>query len=89
MALTDEDVNKIVLAIKSSNHSILDCRFKDVSSEDMEEAVKFYKHVNKILEESSSTFRKTLVGMIVVGLLTIAWLGLIGKLKVSLGIGVP
>lgn len=84
MALTDEDVQKIVLALKAESHS-LDCRFKDISPEDLRSSVDFYKNLNRILTESSSAFRNTLIGILVVGLATLIWFGFIVKLTLNGG----
>jgi len=81
MALSDADVKKIVDALKADSHA-LECRFKDVSPEDLRASVEFYKHANRILTESSSTVRNTILGALVLAMVALIWAGFLGKLKI-------
>ncbi len=82
MPLSDEDIEKIVVAIQTNGH-ITDCRFKHISAEDIKASVDFYKHANKVLTESSSTIRNTFLVAIIVALTGLIWLGFLGKVKVG------
>lgn len=74
--LTDGDVQAIVKEI--NNHS---CRFSSIEPDDIREAVVFYKNVNRVLCETKSTARKTIVVMIITGAIGIFVAGAIVKLK--------
>ena len=78
-ALTDADVDAIVNKINKSKH--LDCRFDTISVEDLEEAVKFYKNVNKFMSESSTTIWKALLVLGVGGTIGLIVLGAYAKIK--------
>ena len=80
--LTDADIEAITTALREEQHA---CRFTDITTEDMVEAVKFFKHFNGIMQESGSMIRKTLIVVGVTGLITIVGVGAVTKFKQIMG----
>lgn len=76
---TDADIEAIVAAINASKH--LDCRFEDISHDDLQEAVKFYRNVNAALSETRSTVRNTIISLVITGIFAIICIGAAVKLK--------
>jgi hypothetical protein len=81
-SLTDADISEIVKQVNASKH--LDCRFDNIASEDLEEAVTFYKNFNKLMTESGNTIWKTLLVFGVGGVCSLILLGIFSKIKSSL-----
>lgn len=73
-----------VLHVKSSN--VHECRFDTVQKEDLEEAVKFYKNINNVLDESGKTIRQTILKGAIIGVFALIFLGSISKIKTALGL---
>lgn len=75
-SLTNEDIQEILRAFEESRDSLPHiCRFGDVSKEDFEESVKFYKHWNTSLASGKSVAAKTLIVLIVTFLVGSAAVG--------------
>ena len=83
MSLSDDDIKK--LAGQLTEHidiSIHDkCKFTDISLEDLEEAIKFYKNFNRVMEEGKLTLWKTLVIGLTTGTTGLMLLGIYHKFK--------
>ena len=69
---SDQDIVRLVEAIKSSRSIHDDCKFYDISHEDMYETVRLAKRVNKVFDESGGVVRKfilttvlTVIGFII------------------------
>lgn len=63
--LTDRDVELIVCALDQKKYH--ECRFSSIEEEDLRAAVDFYKNFNKVMSESGSTLRKTVIAIGVTG----------------------
>ncbi len=81
--LTEDDIKAITDALYSDENHI--CRFESIRTNDMQEAVKFYQHFNKMMEESGSVIRKTFLVLGIGGLVTLVGMGLIVKVKSMMG----
>jgi butyrate kinase len=81
--LSDEDISAIVAALDQRQGHV--CRFT-VTPEEVEETVKFRKHINDLMSETGSTIRKTILVAGVGGLISLLVLGLYAKLKSALGL---
>lgn len=82
--LSDEDVEAVVTALeKKQGHT---CRFDQVRAVDLEEAVRFYKNVNDIIEDSKITFRKAILWGVIVLLGAIFGKGLVVWCRQQLGL---
>jgi len=89
--LTESDLNIIRQTVESALtqkveevkrlHAAEECRFATITLDDMEEAVKFYRSVNKILDESKTTVRKTVLVFVIGSIFTILGLGVVFKIK--------
>ena len=77
--LTNEDIEEIVRQVNNSRH--LDCRFDNISADDLEEAIQFYKNFNKFMSESSSTIWKAILVIGVGGVLGLIVLGIYAKIR--------
>ena len=80
--LTNEDIEEIVRQVNQSKH--LDCRFTNISTDDLEEAVEFYRNFNKLMAESGSTIWKTVLVLGVGGVCSLLLLGIYSKIKNSI-----
>lgn len=83
--LTDEDIEHIVRRINASRH--LDCRFYSIDSEDLAEAIKFYKNFNKFMAESGNTIWKAFLVIGLGGTIGLVVLGIYAKIKQGIGLG--
>lgn len=81
--LSDEDIEAIVAALDRRNGHV--CRLT-VTPEEIEETVKFKRHINDLMSETGSTIRKTILVVGVGGLISLLVLGLYAKLKSALGV---
>lgn len=77
--LSDADVEAIAIAI--SRQPAHACRFAEIEARDLNASILFYKHFVKIIEESGSTFRKTLLVLIITGAVSLSGWGVVAKLK--------
>lgn len=86
--LTDEDLEAVVRAVaKIAEHR--PCQFAGTDPRAMEEAIKFYKSMNKILEDSKGVAGKTLIVLIVTGLFGILVSGIIAAILKKIQGGLP
>jgi hypothetical protein len=76
--LSDEDIAAIVAALKKEDH---ECRFSNITKEDLDEAVKFYKNFNKVIGDTNRTILKTITVIGITGLASLLVLGAISKIK--------
>ena len=81
--LSDEDIAAIVTALEQRQKHV--CRLT-VTPEEIEETVKFKRHINDLMSETGSTIRKTILVSGVGGLISLLLLGLYAKLKSALGV---
>ena len=84
-SVTDADIEHIVRRINETRH--LDCRFESIKTEDLEEAIKFYKNFNKFMSESGSTIWKAFLVLGLTGALGLIMLGIYAKIKQGIGLG--
>ena len=81
--LTDEEIQK--LAVEVSNNISLNihgnCTFKDINPNDLEEAVKFYKNFNSMMEDGKRTMLKTIISLSITGLFVLIAAGTVSKFK--------
>lgn len=82
-ALTKGDIEAIVLALREADHT-QGCRFLDITHEDLEAAVRFYKNFNAIIEDSKSTVRKTVLTAAVLFILGLIGAGTFFKITAGL-----
>ena len=86
MSLSEDDIKK--LAVQLTEHidiSIHDkCKFTEISLEDLEETIKFYKNFNKLVEESKITLWKTVIIGLTTGTAGLIMLGVYHKIKEGL-----
>ena len=82
--LSDSDINAIAEAVL--NHESHPCRFSAISPEDLAESVKFYKNFNKVLTETNSVMRKTIIVLLMTFLAGIISSGIAVAIKNSLRI---
>jgi len=59
--------------------------FESIKEDDLEEAVTFYKNFNKLMAESGTTIRTTIIVLGVGGIGTLLLLGIFSKIKSTLG----
>jgi hypothetical protein len=71
-SLTDEDVEAIASAIMT--HQDAHCRY-NVSPDRMDAAIRFFENVNNILEDSKTTIRRTLIRILVTGIVALLLVG--------------
>jgi len=81
--ISDEDIERIIQAAQYRHPDV--CRFDTIKREEMEEAVRFARNFNQMMEDSKRTVRNTLLGivvLIIVGLMTEGfWEKIISKLR--------
>jgi len=93
-SLTEDDIDLIktivesVIHVKEANspHTVESCRFDTIQKEDLEEAVKFYKNINTILDDSKKTIRQTILKSLILGVCTLIFLGSVSKIRNALGL---
>lgn len=83
MPLSEEDIKKLALQLADNiDIKIHDkCKFNSINVEDLEEAVKFYKNFNKIMEEGKITLWRTLIIGLTTSTVGLILLGLYHKIK--------
>ena len=83
MGLSEDDIKKLAIQlIEHIDISIHDkCKFTDISVEDLEEAIKFYKNFNKVVEEGKITLWKTIIIGLTTGTGGLILLGIWHKIK--------
>jgi len=77
--LTNNDIARIIEAVNSTKHTA--CRFEGITSEDLTEAVKFYKNFNTAIEESKKTIRTTLLVLLIGVLFSAVGIGVVYKVN--------
>lgn len=81
--ISDEDIARIIDAVQYRHPDV--CRFDTIERTDLEEAVRFYRNFNTMMEDSKKTIRNTLLGILcvlVIGLMTEGiWSKILAKLK--------
>lgn len=78
MPLTDDDVTKLVTALRPEIHV---CRFGDIDPDDMRHSVEFFKNVNAAMTDTKSIIRKTLIVLFIGGIVSLVGLGVWEKIK--------
>lgn len=74
--MTDADIAAIVQAFKA-DHT---CRYT-IDPDELSEAVRFFRNINDILEDSKRTIRKTFLIIIITGICGLTLLGFWTKLR--------
>lgn len=74
--LTDADIDAIASAFAAKS-----CKFNDITSEDLTEAVNFYKNMNEALTTSRKTLWNTFLVFTLTGILTLITYGAVTKIK--------
>lgn len=81
--ISDEDIERIIQAAQYRHPDV--CRFDTIKREEMEEAIRFARNLNQMMEDSKRTVRNTLLGimiLIIVGLMTEGFWGkIISRLR--------
>jgi type IV secretory pathway component VirB8 len=77
--LTQEDIEAIGAEIARQYHA--QCRFTEISSDDLLSAVRFYKNFNEAMENSKKTVWNTILVLGVGGVISLIILGIFVKLK--------
>lgn len=71
LIMTDDDIKRIVEAVKQDQHQ---CVFTAGEREQLKHSMEFYERCNKILSDSGSTIRNTLIRTFVVGtMVLVTW----------------
>ena len=81
--LTDADIDALVAAFGNRH----ECRFPDIEPEVMREAVHFYRNWNKVLDDSKGVVGKTILVLLVTGLVTVMGWGMITIIKFKAAAG--
>ena len=69
--MTDDDIERIVKAVKADQH---ECVFSAAEREQLRHSMEFYERCNKILADSGSTARNSVIRFLVLGLMVlITW----------------
>jgi len=82
--LSDEDIERICEALARRQGHV--CRFVNITPEQVEETIRFQRHVNTLVTETGSTIWKTIIVAGVGGMISLLVLGLYAKIKDSLGL---
>jgi type IV secretory pathway component VirB8 len=77
--LTQEDIEAIGTEIARQYH--MQCRFDQISNDDLKAAVTFYKNINEAMENSKKTIWNTILVLGVGGVLSLILLGIFVKMK--------
>ena len=77
--LIDEDIEALCSAMDKRQGHV--CRFNLISSQEVEDSIKFHKHVNQLLSETGTTIRKTILTFGIGGLFALLILGIYAKIK--------
>lgn len=83
--LTDADIAALVEAFAGEGHP---CRFNNIDPDDLSHSVEFYKNWNKVLTDSRNVAGKTLVVVMVTGLISLLGWGVLAIVKIKSGIGI-
>lgn len=83
MSLSEEDIKKLAVQLADNiDIRIHDkCKFNGISVEDLEEAIKFYKNFNRLVEEGKITLWKTIIIGLTTGTTGLIILGIYHKIK--------
>jgi hypothetical protein len=76
--LTDDDIKKLVDALKTEGHV---CRFSDIDPSDLRHSVEFFKNVNEAMNDTRNIIRKTLIVLFIGGLVSLVSFGVWEKIK--------
>ena len=81
--MSDDDINAICDALEKRQGHV--CRFT-VPPGEIEEAMRFQRHVNALVTETGSTLRKTIIVAGIGRMISLLVLSLYAKLKSALGL---
>ena len=81
--ISDSDAKAIANAISES--LVHPCRFPDIHQDDLAESIKFYKSMNKVAVGIGSTVGKTVLVLLIGGLVALMSLGTVSKIKELMG----
>jgi len=73
--LSDADIELLIERFKEVQKHEDECRFKSITPEQLQEAVKFYQNFNQIAETSKGVILKTVLTVGVSGVIAIFILG--------------
>jgi len=79
MSLDDTDIVKLVDALKAAGHS--PCRFELVDPADLRHSIEFYKRMNTALDDSKNIIWRTIIVLLVSGIIALIGFGLFEKIK--------
>lgn len=77
--LSDEEIDAIASAIVEKSHG--NCKFINITPDDVSEAVKFYKNFNSVVENSKKTVLNTIIIVIITGLIGLTTYGAVVKIN--------
>lgn len=78
--MTDNDIKRIVEAVKADRH---ECVFTAGEREQLKHSMEFYERCNKILADSGSTIRNTVIRFMVVGTMVLVTWGCAAVIKMK------
>ena len=70
--LTDHDIDALVNALKEHESH---CKFKSISAEDLHDVVTFVQSFKAAMDEGKSVVRKTIIVLLISGVVTLVGLG--------------
>ncbi len=78
--MTDNDIERIVAAVRANGH---ECVFTPSEREQLRHSNEFYQRCNKILADSGSTIRNTVIRFMVVGTMVLITWGIAAVIKMK------
>lgn len=76
--ISDADIRALVQALKAHEEH---CRFKSIAPDDLHDVMVFVRSFSSALEEGKSVVRKTVLVLLIGGVVAILGLGSVEKLK--------
>lgn len=76
--LSDSDIQAFIEAL---NENQSHCRFKNIDSHELVEAVIFYRNINAAINDSKKTVRNTLIKLVLAAVIGLILLGAGVKMK--------
>lgn len=76
--LSDADIKALISAMKEHDDH---CRFKTIEPEDLHDVMVFVRSFSAALDEGKSVVRKTLIVLLIGGIVAVMGLGSVEKLK--------
>ena len=76
--ISDADIKALIEAMKEHDDH---CRFRTIEPEDLHDVMNFVRSFSAALEEGKSVVRKTIIVLLIGGIVAIMGLGSVEKLK--------